>query len=64
MKKIYWNYSFLIIGIILLIVTNELKPDGILGFIMILSSLLFFALAFLWGNNPGKVMIEFFKSLL
>ncbi|WP_440894821.1 hypothetical protein ACS127_09595 [Amphibacillus sp. Q70] len=64
MKLIYANYICLLFGICLLIISDILQIDGFAGFSLVMLSVIFMMLGFMIGNNPWRVMVEFFKNLM
>ncbi|MCB2343070.1 hypothetical protein [Clostridium estertheticum] len=61
MKKIP-NIIFIILGIISFILFNVLKIDGILAFLLIWGGVVFIGIGLFKGNNPFKVIGQFFSN--
>lgn len=61
MKKIP-NIIFIILGIISIILFNVLKIDGILAFLLIWVGVVFIGIGLFKGNNPFKVICQFFSN--
>ncbi|MPQ34184.1 hypothetical protein E4V42_22625 [Clostridium estertheticum] len=61
MKKIP-NIIFIILGIISIVLFNVLKIDGILAFLLIWVGMVFIGIGLFKGNNPFKVIGQFFSN--
>ncbi|MCM0650147.1 hypothetical protein NBE98_17400 [Clostridium swellfunianum] len=66
MKQIRANVMFMILGVIVLLLeTNLLKLDGILGWALTTIGVLLIVTGLLYrSKNPIKVIVEFFANLL
>ena len=61
MKKIP-NIIFLILGVIILVLEFHFMIDGTLGWFLTSVGVIFLGISIFKGNNPFKVILQFFAN--
>jgi hypothetical protein len=63
MRKIP-NLIFIILGVISIILVYGFKIDGTVAFLLICAGVIFIGIGLFKGNNPFKVIAQFFSNFL